>query len=135
MIPGADFDSAISPTGMVDIIVLVPEFQNPGRITVWHGIRPSKSSMGKPKCIKTDSGGRNAIGYEQSDQTPAFCCKIGRARYRSRISKSLDWHRHDFVCAVHGRPLMTRALISLIRDAGGLDDLKCQGLAEEKAFC
>lgn len=39
----------------------------------------------------------------------------------------------DFVCAVRGRPLMARALISLIRDAGGLDDPKCQGLAEGKA--
>lgn len=57
MIPGAIFDSAISPTGMIDIVVLVPEFQNPGRITVWHEIRPSKTSMGKPKLIKTDSEG------------------------------------------------------------------------------
>jgi len=128
-----------------DAVLLVPDFQNPGRITIWHEGRCLKTSMEDAEVYKDKFERRKLLSnikrrISQSCRqpacriVPALLCKACRAPYCSRECQNLDWHRHVFVCAVRGRPNLADALVLLIRDSGDLDDPEYQSLLRRKLF-
>ncbi len=128
---------------MDDAVLLVPDFQNPGRITVWHEGRRLETSIEDAELYK-DKFERLKLLSNMNRRirrrchqpvckiVPAFRCKACRASYCSRRCQNLDWHRHVFVCTVRGRPNLADSLVLLIRGAGDLHATESQDLLREK---
>ena len=118
---------------MDDAILMVPNFQKPGRITVCHQGRQLELSFEDAETYK-DGFERLKILPKRSHQINRRChqprcqialnyrCKACRASYCSLKCQHLNWHRHVFVCTVRGQPTMADSLVVMIRDAGDRDD-------------
>ena len=128
---------------MDDAVLLLPDFQKPGRTTIWHNGRRLDTSIEGAEIYK-DKFERlkllPKIGRPISRRchqpacqvTPAFCCKACRTSYCSRKCQNLDWHRHVFVCTVRGRPTLADSLVLLIRGAGDFDNPGSRSLLRKK---
>ena len=114
---------------MDDAVLLLPDFQKPGRTTIWHNGRRSDTSIEDAEIYKDKFEGLKLLPkidrpisrrcHQPACQiTLAFCCKACRTSYCSRKCQSLGWHRHVFVCTVRGRPTLADSLVLLIRDEG-----------------
>lgn len=136
-------NSVYGPSVMDDAVLLAPNFENPGRISIWHEGRQLEMSIEDAEIYKDKFERRKLLPNtnprikRRCHQpvcriVPVFRCRTCRASYCSRKCQSLDWHRHVFVCAVRGRPTVADSLVLLIRDAGDLDDLENQGLLRRK---
>ena len=128
---------------MDDAVLLIPNFQSPGRTTVWHDCRRLEMSIedaenykDKFERLKLLPNMKRRIKRRCHQPlcgvVAAFRCKACRASYCSRKCQTLDWHRHVFVCAVGGRPTLADHLVLVIRNAGNLDDQESQGLLRKK---
>ncbi len=138
-------NSAFGPMVTDDAVLLVPNYQNPGRMTIMHEGRELVMSFegaeiykDKFERLKLLSNMKRRVRQRCRQRlcqiSPTFRCKACRAPYCSQKCQSLDWHRHVFVCAVPGRPNLADSLVLLIRYAGDLDDPECQSLLRRKLF-
>lgn len=130
---------------MDDAILLVPDFQNPGRMTVMHksvqrdmsieDAETYKDKFERSKLVPKPHRLTRRICHQRGCQIdPTFRCMACRASYCSRQCQILDWHRHVFVCAVRGRPSLADSLVLILRNAGDFDDPKAQGLLRNQLF-
>ena len=128
---------------MDDAVLLMPDFQNPGRVRVFHEGRQLDTSIGdaenykdkfeRQKLLPNMSGRIKRRCHQPLCQiVPSFRCKACWATYCSRKCQKLDWHRHLFVCAVRGRPTLADSLVLLIREAGNLNDPESEDLLRQK---
>jgi len=136
-------NSAFGPVVMDDAVLLIPDFQNPGRIIVMHEGHKRVMSIEDAEIHK-DKFERSRLIPKPNRLTkrschqpgcqivPPFRCIACRTSYCSRKCQTLDWHRHVFVCAVRGRPSLADSLVLIMRDAGDLKDPKSQGLLRKR---
>ena len=128
---------------MDDAVLLVPNFQNPGRVTVSQQGRFFETSIENAENYKDkferlkllpsmNRRIKRRCHQPRCQIAPAFRCKACRASYCSRKCQNLDWYRHVFTCAVRGRPTLADSLVLLIRDAGNHNDPESQGLLRKK---
>jgi hypothetical protein len=77
-----------------------------------------KKLLPKLKIMKI----RRHCHWEACKVAPTLRCKSCRAPYCSRSCQRLDWHKHVFVCTVHGRSNLADSLVYLIRESLYLQD-------------
>ena len=126
-----------------DAILLVPNLQNPGHVTIRHEGRSVQMSIENAETYRDEFERLKLLSninrrikrrcrQRACQMMPTFRCKACRASYCSRKCQSLDWHRHVFICTVPDRPALADSLVLLLRDASDLNDPESQGLLRKK---